>query len=132
MQKNRPAIRLWRKMIYGWRSGGGSCWRAIRRGIASWKLIETMRSGAALTPFPDRFKQIGSKDFPMPENSSSKLPRTGLLLLRDEVGLKFSRRHIADRGVKAFLAVNLLEECSDGGPCLVEIPVFVAMNFFVF
>ena len=56
-------------MIYGWRSGSGPCWRAICRGIASWKLIETMRPGAAVTPFPDRFKQIGSKNFPMPEKT---------------------------------------------------------------
>jgi hypothetical protein len=28
-----------------------------------------MKPGAALTPFPDRFEQIGSKDFPMPEKT---------------------------------------------------------------
>jgi hypothetical protein len=54
-------------MIYGWRSRSGLCWRATRRGITSRKLIETMRPGAALAPFPDQSDHIGSIDFPMPE-----------------------------------------------------------------
>jgi hypothetical protein len=73
----------------------------------------------------DRFPDAG-------KNSPSKLPRSGLLLLCEEVGFELRRRHIADRGVKTFLVINLLEKYSDCGARFVEIPVFVAMNFLVF
>ena len=43
----------------------------------------------------------------------------------DELGFKLRRRHIADRGMKAFLVINLLEEYSDCGPCLVEVKIKV-------
>ncbi len=59
-------------MNASWRSGGERCRSATRRGIANWKLIETMSGGAAARPFPNQSNHIGLKDFPMPEKTHTE------------------------------------------------------------
>jgi hypothetical protein len=45
---------------------------------------------------------------------------------------KLRWRRVADRGVKTSVVIDFFEEYPDREACLVEIPVFVAMNLLVF
>src|SRR5438270_8047711 len=91
-----------------------------------------MRPGAAFAPFPDQSTHIGSIDFPMPEKTHSVSCRVAAsLLLCGEVRFELRWRYVAERGVKPFLVIDLLEELADRGPRLGQIAVFVAMNLFV-
>src|SRR3982751_913063 len=66
------------------------------------------------------------------ENSSEKLPRSGILiLLGREIAFKLSRRQITQRRVKAFAVVDLFEELVNGCASVAQMPVFVAMHLFV-
>ena len=66
------------------------------------------------------------------ENSSRKLPRSGILVvLRGEVGFELRRQHVAERRVQALLVVDLLQEVMDRGARLGQVPVFVAMDLFL-
>src|SRR3954447_7343937 len=70
-------------MNAGWRSGGERCRSATHRGITNRKLIETMSRGAAISPFPDQSNHIGSKDFPMPEKTHTRVANPSALAVYD-------------------------------------------------
>ena len=61
------------------------------------------------------------------ENSYRKLPRSGLLVLRGEVGFELGRRQVAERRVKPFLVVDLFQKLADRRAGLGQIAVFVAV-----
>src|SRR6185295_7496280 len=61
------------------------------------------------------------------ENSSRKLPRSGILLIRFKLG----GWHVAESGMQALLVVNLFEELADGSASVGQVAIFVAQHFFV-
>src|SRR6185437_2111215 len=65
------------------------------------------------------------------ENSSRKLPRSGILFREDLVGLELGRRQVAERRVEAFLVVDLFEELADRSARLGQVAVFVAQDLLV-
>jgi hypothetical protein len=52
-------------------------------------------------------------------------------MLHGKMGLKLRRRQVAERGVKPFLIVDFLQKLLDACFGFRQIPVFVAMNFFI-
>jgi hypothetical protein len=84
MKMPRPARRVYRTLRPGWGSRGGSCWRAIRQGIANWKLIEADERWEQVTVAAPRLvnSNIGSKDFPMPQKTHSEGSRAAASWLR--------------------------------------------------
>src|SRR4051794_17376736 len=66
------------------------------------------------------------------ENSSEKLPRSGILIvLGCEIAFKLSRRQLTQCRVKAFPVVHLFEKLVNGGARLTQMSVFVAMDFLI-
>src|SRR5580693_4397779 len=115
-------------IVAGWRSGGGLCWRATRRGITSRRLIETMGRGAGFGRLPVLQKlPIGSKDLPMPEKTHSRSRRDRHCCLDL---LKLLRWPIAQSRVQPAAVVIPINELGDVRSQMVEIPVLVGVNLF--
>ena len=94
------------------------------------QLIEAdERWGQGSKPAPSVFpRQRRIERLPMPQKPPRKLPRSGLQGLCCQLCFKLGGRHVAERGVQAFLVVDLFQELTDRGARLGQIAILVAVD----
>src|SRR5215469_6112079 len=87
-----------------------------------------MREGVVLWDRP----LIEWIDFLMPQKTHREnVPRSGLLVLRQQPAFELGRRPIAERGGQAFLVVDLVEKDADAGAGLGQVAIFRPVNFLI-
>src|SRR5215469_17963667 len=118
------------RMVHGWRSGGGHCWRATHQGIAGWKLIETMGGGGSRSrpqASPGRIPHR-TIDFRMPEKTQTRSQRNCL-----GCGLfELLRRGVAQRRVQPAAIVVTIDKVFDVRAQVIQIPIVVSVDLLPF
>src|SRR5580693_2045302 len=109
MKMPRPARRVYRTLRPGWGSRGGSCWRAIRQGIANWKLIEADERWEQVTVAAPRLvnSNIGSKDFPCLRKLIAKAPAQRPPGCGLPVGRRTRQGKVTEHRVQTFVVLDL-------------------------
>src|SRR5215471_6468896 len=118
-------------MVLSRRSGSGLWWRPTRRGIAGWKLIETMGVGGGSRSRPQASPgRIPHRtiDFLMPEKTHTRSQRNCL-----GCGLfELLRRAVAQRRVQPAAIAVTIDKVFDVRAQVIQIPIVVSVDLLPF